>query len=114
MADYRLFQKRLGLGRNVIATPRPYQTDNSVTLDAIKQFAPNARGAATVDPAISDAELEVLNKGGIRCGAVWTGRQCGAMLTTLRAAGKARERIGMAHRPRGEWGLNWWRWGINC
>jgi D-galactarolactone isomerase len=66
VADYRLFQKRLGLTRNVIATPKPYLTDNRVTVDAIAQFAPNARGVSTVDPAITDTEIETLNRGGIR------------------------------------------------
>ena len=94
VADYRLFQKRLGLGRNVIATPRPYQTDNSVTLDAIKQFAPNARGAATVDPAISDADLEVLNKGGIRCSRFGLGANAAAMLTTLEPLAKRVNELG--------------------
>jgi predicted TIM-barrel fold metal-dependent hydrolase len=94
VADYRLFQKRLGLTRNIIATPRPYQTDNSVTLDAIAQFAPNARGAATVDPAITDAELEVLNKGGIRCARFGLGANAAATLTTLQPLAKRVSELG--------------------
>jgi predicted TIM-barrel fold metal-dependent hydrolase len=88
VADYRLFQKRLGLGRNVIATPRPYLTDNRVTMDAIAQFAPNARGAATVDPAITDAELEVLHKGGIRAVRFGLGADAVAMVTALQPLAK--------------------------
>jgi predicted TIM-barrel fold metal-dependent hydrolase len=88
VADYRLFQKRLGLGRNVIATPRPYLTDNRVTMDAIAQFAPNARGAATVDPAITDAELEVLHKGGIRAARFGLGADAVAMVTALQPLAK--------------------------
>jgi D-galactarolactone isomerase len=94
VADYRLFQKRLGLTRNVIATPRPYQTDNSVTLDAIAQFAPNARGAATVDPAITDAELEVLNKGGIRCVRFGLGANAAATVTMLQPLAKRVNELG--------------------
>jgi predicted TIM-barrel fold metal-dependent hydrolase len=94
VADYRLFQKRLGLQRNVIATPRPYQTDNSVTLDAIAQFAPNARGAATVDASITDAELDKLNKGGIRCARFGLGDNAAAMLTTLEPLAKRVSELG--------------------
>jgi len=37
-----------------------------VTLDAIKQLGPNARGVAVVRPTITDAELKVLDAGGVR------------------------------------------------
>jgi D-galactarolactone isomerase len=43
VTDYRLLQKRIGTTRDVIVTPRPYATDNRVTLDAIAQFGANAR-----------------------------------------------------------------------
>jgi predicted TIM-barrel fold metal-dependent hydrolase len=48
---------------------RPYPatvSDNLVTLDAIKQLSPNARGVAIVYPGITDAELKALDAGGIR------------------------------------------------
>lgn len=64
VADYRLLQKRLGTTRNIVVTPR--NSANEVTLDAIKQFAPNARGVAVVPMSITDAELKRLNDGGIR------------------------------------------------
>ena len=64
--DYRLLQKRIGLKRVVIVTPRNYLTDNSVTLDAIKQLSPNARGVGVIRPTVTDAELKVLDAGGIR------------------------------------------------
>src|ERR1700690_34466 len=88
VADYRLFQKRLGLTRNIIATPRPYQTDNRVTLDAIAQFGPNARAVSTVDPAITDAELEVLNRGGIRGVGYGLGPNAAATVTMLQPLAK--------------------------
>jgi hypothetical protein len=44
IADYRLLQKRIGTTRTVIVTPAAYVTDNRVTLDAIAQLAPSARG----------------------------------------------------------------------
>jgi predicted TIM-barrel fold metal-dependent hydrolase len=66
VADYRLLQRRIGTTRCIVITPGPYATDNSVTLDAISQMTPNARGVAVVQPTITDAELKALAKGGIR------------------------------------------------
>src|SRR3712207_5855831 len=55
--DYRLLQKRIGVSRVVIVTPRAYGVDNSVTLDAIGQLGQTqARGVAVVHPDVSDAE----------------------------------------------------------
>src|SRR5262245_35865875 len=64
VADYRLLQARLGLTRNIVVTPR--NSGNEVTVDAIKQFGPNARGVAIVAMTITDAELKRLNDAGIR------------------------------------------------
>src|SRR5213596_3257370 len=64
--DYRLLQKRIGTTRVVIVQPRNYATDNRVTLYAISQLGPNARGIAVVTPAITDAELKTFHSGGIR------------------------------------------------
>src|SRR6516165_10256124 len=46
--------------------PRNYATDNRVTLDAISQLGPNARGVAVVTPAITDTDLKAFHAGGIR------------------------------------------------
>ncbi|MEK7875490.1 MAG: amidohydrolase family protein, partial [Pseudomonadota bacterium] len=65
--DYRLLQQRIGLSRVVIVTPRNYGTDNSVTVDAIKQLGlQNARGVAVLRPTVTDAELKSLDGAGIR------------------------------------------------
>ncbi len=66
VADYRLLRRRIGTTRSVILTPGPYLTDNSITLDAISQLAPSARGVAVVLPSVPDAELQKLHDGGIR------------------------------------------------
>jgi D-galactarolactone isomerase len=67
VADYRLLQKRIGVSRVVIVTPRAYATDNAVTIDAIEQLGiANARGVAVVRPTVTDAELKKLHEGGIR------------------------------------------------
>jgi len=66
VAEYRLMQRRIGTTRNVVVTPRPYVTDNRVTLDAIAQLGANARGVAVIHPTVPDAELDTLARGGIR------------------------------------------------
>jgi predicted TIM-barrel fold metal-dependent hydrolase len=69
VADYRLFQRRIGTTRSIVVTPAPYPAsvaDNRVTLDAIAQFGANARGVAIISPTITDAELKTLGDGGIR------------------------------------------------
>jgi D-galactarolactone isomerase len=64
--EYRRLQRRIGTGRNIVVTPAAYANDNNVTLDAIAQFGPNARGVAVINPRVSDAELKVLDAGGVR------------------------------------------------
>jgi predicted TIM-barrel fold metal-dependent hydrolase len=66
VSDYRLFQQRIGTERVVVVTPAAYHTDNEVTLDAIAQLGPQARGVAVVHPDISDAELRRMADGGVR------------------------------------------------
>ena len=66
VADYKLLQKRIGSSRNVVVTPSTYGTDNRVTLDAIAQIGPTARGVAVVDTTVTDTELKRLNDLGIR------------------------------------------------
>ncbi len=67
VADYRLLQKRIGVERVVIVTPRCYGTDNTVTTDAIRELGiDSARGVAVLRPAVTDAELKALNDAGIR------------------------------------------------
>lgn len=66
VADYRLLQKRIGTTRVVVVQPRNYATENAVTLDALAQLAPNARGVAVVHPTVTDAELKRFNEAGVR------------------------------------------------
>jgi len=64
VADYRLLQRRLGITRNIVVTPR--NSGNEVTVDAIKQLGTNARGVAIVPMEITDTELKRLSDAGIR------------------------------------------------
>ncbi len=64
---YWMLQKKLGTTRNVIVQPSAYGTDNQCTLDALKTMGKeNTRAIVVVDPTISDAELQELDKQGVR------------------------------------------------
>jgi predicted TIM-barrel fold metal-dependent hydrolase len=69
--DLARLQQALGLSRVVIVQPSPYGEDNRCTLDGIARLGTEwgiqARGVAVIDPArITDEELDVLHRGGIR------------------------------------------------
>jgi D-galactarolactone isomerase len=66
VADYRMLQKRIGTSRVVIVQPRNYAIDNRVTVDAVAQLGPNARGVAVLHPTVTEAELGKLHEAGIR------------------------------------------------
>ncbi|TMH44387.1 MAG: 2-pyrone-4,6-dicarboxylate hydrolase [Betaproteobacteria bacterium] len=66
VSHYRLLQKRIGMTRVVVVQPRNYAIDNRVTVDAIAQLGPNARGVAVLHPTVTDAELKALHAAGVR------------------------------------------------
>jgi predicted TIM-barrel fold metal-dependent hydrolase len=82
VADYRLLQRRIGTARTVVVTPAAYHTDNAVTLDAIAQLGPQARGVAVVHPNVTDAELKRMAAGGV-CGIRFTQYDPRTAATTL-------------------------------
>jgi len=59
-------QERLGLERVVIVQPSVYGTDNSCTLDALRQLGPRARGVAVIDSRTPDEELRRMQRAGVR------------------------------------------------
>lgn len=64
---YQNMHRKLGITRAVIVQPSIYGNDNKATLEAIKQYGEkNARGIAVVPNNISERELEMLHRGGIR------------------------------------------------
>ena len=64
---YQEISKRLRLPRAVFVQPKPFALDNTCLLDAIQKFGlKNAVGIAVVNKSVSDAELEVLHRGGVR------------------------------------------------
>jgi predicted TIM-barrel fold metal-dependent hydrolase len=59
-------QRALHMDRVVVVTPSVYRTDNSATLDALRQLGPmRARGIAVIDETTSPAELDRLQKAGV-------------------------------------------------
>jgi predicted TIM-barrel fold metal-dependent hydrolase len=86
VADYRLFQKRIGTSRNVVVQPSTYGVDNRCLLDSLRQFGTkNTRGIAVVNTSVSDAELKELNAAGVR-GIRFNLQQAGATSLDMLAA----------------------------
>lgn len=66
VADYRLFQRRLGLSRVIAVSPSSYGFDNRCLVDALDAFGGTARGIAAVKIDVPDAELDRLHTHGVR------------------------------------------------
>lgn len=64
--SYQRMLEILGIERAVIVHGSAHGSDNRVTLDGIAAMPDRCRGVAVVEPDISDAELESLDRGGIR------------------------------------------------
>ena len=62
----RSLHRALHTDRVVIVQPTVYGTDNSCTLDAVKQLGPGARAIVAIDEKISDADLDRMHQGGAR------------------------------------------------
>jgi len=62
----RALHDHLGIERAVIVHPNCHGTDMAVTLDAIATSGGRYKGVAVVDGAVTDKQLEALDKGGIR------------------------------------------------
>jgi len=58
--------RALHISRVVIVQPSVYGTDNSCTLDAMKQYGSGARGIAVLPSAISSTTLDNMERAGIR------------------------------------------------
>jgi predicted TIM-barrel fold metal-dependent hydrolase len=66
VAELLAMHRALHLDRVVIVQPSVYGTDNSVTLDAVRQIGASARGVAVIDEQIPDADLDAMRRGGVR------------------------------------------------
>jgi predicted TIM-barrel fold metal-dependent hydrolase len=64
--ELRQMLSALHLQRVVIVQPSVYGTDNSCTLDGMRELGDRARGVAVIDDSTSDAQLDAMGKAGIR------------------------------------------------
>jgi predicted TIM-barrel fold metal-dependent hydrolase len=64
--ELRRMLSALRLDRVVIVQPSVYGTDNSCTIDGMRELGDRARGVAVIDEKITDAELDAMGKAGIR------------------------------------------------
>jgi predicted TIM-barrel fold metal-dependent hydrolase len=66
LAELLALHRALHITRAVIVQPSVYGTDNSCTLDALKQYGSRARGIAVLPAAIPSTTLDNMNRAGIR------------------------------------------------
>ena len=66
VTELRAIHRALHISRAVIVQPSVYGTDNSCTLDAMKQYGSGARGIAVLPGAIPPTTLDSMERAGIR------------------------------------------------
>jgi predicted TIM-barrel fold metal-dependent hydrolase len=66
VAELRALHDALHIDRVVVVQPSVYGTDNSCTLDAIRQLGNRARGVVVIDANTPDATLDQMARNGIR------------------------------------------------
>jgi predicted TIM-barrel fold metal-dependent hydrolase len=66
VAEMRALHRALHTERVVIVHPSVYGTDNSCTLDGMKQLGSIARGIAVIDEKTPEAALDEMDRAGIR------------------------------------------------
>ena len=64
--EMRELHRKLHTERVVIVQPSVFGTDNSCTLDAMKQLGKNARGVAVIDEKTTKTALDEMDRAGIR------------------------------------------------
>jgi predicted TIM-barrel fold metal-dependent hydrolase len=66
VAELLAMHRALHISRAVVVQPSVYGTDNSCALDAMKQYGPGSRGIAVLPSAIQSADLDNMERAGIR------------------------------------------------
>jgi predicted TIM-barrel fold metal-dependent hydrolase len=64
--ELRQLLSALRLQRVVIVQPSVYGTDNSCTIDGLRELGSRARGVAVIDDKTTDAQLDAMGKAGVR------------------------------------------------
>ena len=65
-ADSLAMHKRIGVDRIVIVHPSFYGTDNTPTLDGLKQLGPSSRAIVVIDDKTSESQLDDMHRAGAR------------------------------------------------
>jgi predicted TIM-barrel fold metal-dependent hydrolase len=66
LEDYLKLASQLGLTRYVFVQPSAYGRDNTCMLDAMREMGAKCRGIVDIDENAPDAEIERLNRAGVR------------------------------------------------
>jgi predicted TIM-barrel fold metal-dependent hydrolase len=66
LADYLELSARMGFERYVFVQPSAYGRDNTCMLDAMREVGERCRGIVDIDENVPDAELERLQRAGVR------------------------------------------------
>lgn len=66
VSDLLALHRHLGIDRVVIVHPSPYGSDNSCTVDALRELGERSRGVAVIDEGTTDADLSVMHDAGVR------------------------------------------------
>lgn len=66
IAEMRALHRALHMDRVVIVQPSVYGTDNTCTIDAVRQLGSRARGVVVIDDRASGAALDEMNRAGAR------------------------------------------------
>ena len=64
--EMSVLHRALHTDRVVVVNPSVYGTDNSCTLDAVKQLGSSARAIAVIDDKTSEAALDEMDRAGVR------------------------------------------------
>lgn len=64
--DMLKLHKTLGIERAVLVHASIYGTDHSVVLDGLRRYPERLRAIAVIDESVSDEELSILEKAGVR------------------------------------------------
>ena len=64
--DLARMHRAIGCERGVIVQATPYRTDYRSTLAALEHFGPGYRGVVVLDDWITDGELDLLSRAGVR------------------------------------------------
>lgn len=92
--EYRLFQERMGLRRNIVVSPSSYGFDNSCLVDALAQFGDAARGVAGVAADVAEEELDRLDAAGVRGVRLNFGRVASTSIDDVVTLGRRIQRLG--------------------